>query len=165
MQDGLPFDNEEILKRQYDDSVKFEDNYAYAYENGERVSATQTAKENKDGYVFEYYYKYVFRLDEEKNVRVPELNYVYMDVNGVRYSQHTIYNYNGEVLVYFTKGEPRIWLNDELGKYYVEENCDTYFYGVWETVAVCSVMGVIGAGGIAAFTTLKIKSRRKKNVG
>lgn len=162
VQDGLPIDGEEIVKREYDGSVKFEDNYAYAYENGERVSATQTVKENKGEYAFEYYYIYVFTLDEENNVRVPELYYVYMDVNGVRYRQFTYYN--GDELVFFSKGYPSIWLDDELGKYYVEEDCDMYFYGVWETVAVCSVMGVIGAGGIAAFTALKIKSRREKNV-
>ncbi len=165
VQDGLPIDREQVSKREYDDSVKFEDNYAYAYVNGERVSAIQTVKENKDGYEFEYYYSYEFELDEENNVRVPELYFVNIDVNGVNYSMHTLYNYNGDKLVYFTKGDPSIWFNDELGKYYVEEKCDMYFYGVWETVAVCSVMGVIGAGGIAAFTTLKIKSRREKNVG
>ncbi len=163
VQDGLPIDADEILNREYDESVKFEDNYAYAYENGERVSATQTVKETKGEYEFKYFYGYVFRYDEENDVRIAEIDYVYMNVNGIKYRQHTLYNYNGDKLVYFTKEDPDIGYDDDKDKYYVMESCDEYYEGLAGTVAVGSAIGLVLIGGIAAFTTLKIKARRFKN--
>ena len=163
VQDGLPIDADEILKREYDESVKFEENYAYAYENGERVSATQTVNETKGEYEFEYFYGYVFRYDEENDVRTPELDYVYMNVNGIKYRQHTLYNYNGDKLVYFTKEDPDIGYDDGKDQYYVTEYCDEYYDGLAGTVVVGSAIGLVLIGGIVAVTTLKIKARRLKN--
>lgn len=163
LQDGLPINNEEILKREYDESVKFEENYAYAYENGERVSATQTVKETKGEYEFEYFYGYVFGYDEENDEHVCELDFVYLNVNGEKYKQYTVYHYTGDTLVYFSQGYKDIEYDDVKQQYYVMESCDEYFDGVVGASVCGAFMGLTLIGGITAFTVLKIKARREKN--
>lgn len=161
LQDGLPINAEEILSREYDYNVDFDSNYAYAYEDGKWVSATQTATEIKDGYNFEYYYEYNFKYDEEKKEYEAKIDYVKLYIDGVRYYQCTYYT--NDKLIFFSKDAPTVWYDDDRGQYYVDESCDEYFDGVVGASVCGAVMGLTLIGGITAFTVLKIKARREKN--
>lgn len=153
VQSGMQFDID--WERAYDDSVE---NYAYSYEDGKLISATQIVEDKENG--IKYYYNYT--AGEEG---VMKFNHVYMFVGDVMYRQVTSYEANGDILIYHTNFNPLIWYDEDKEQYYATVDCDEYYYGLVGTVAVASVMGVVLIGGIAAFTTLKIKARRQDNVG
>lgn len=150
IQGGMQFDiNDERL---FDEDAEMD---TYRYKDGVLVSATQT--ETKDGMT--YYYNYV--LDDEGYY----IGSVNIDVDGTLYKQYTNYFWTGDVVIFYSPVNVDFSYNEEKGQYYVTEYCDEYYHGLEGTVAVVSVMGLVLTGGTAAFITLKIKARRKNDVG
>ena len=150
VQDGMQFDiNDERL---FDEDAEMD---TYRYKDGVLVSATQTETQNG----MTYYYNYVFTDD---GYRIDSVN---IDVDGTLYRQYTNYFWTGDVVIFYSPVSVDFSYNEDKGQYYVYEYCDEYFYGVVGAGICGSIIGLFLIGGAAAFTALKIKSRREKNVG
>ncbi len=163
VQGGLPINvNEE---RAYVELSDVAENYAYEVNDYKLTEVTQREEEIADGRQFEYFYVYNFNYEEKTAQPEIFLNYVWLKVDGeiCRLVNNKISE--TETFIYYKVVDADVDFDEAKQSYYVSESCDTYFYGLTESIITGGLMLIIFVGGTAAYITLKIKNRRNKNDG
>ncbi len=161
VQGGLPINvNEE---RAYVELSDVAENYAYEVNDYKLTEVTQREEEIADGRQFEYFYVYSFNYEEKTAQPEIFLNYVWLKVDGeiCRLVNNKISE--TETFIYYKVVDADVDFDEAKHSYYVSESCDTYFYGLTESIITGGLMLIIFVGGTAAYITLKIKNRRNKN--